>query len=117
MTGTDSVNWQNSRNWAKMVSKMRVPWLSRTQIADLIKLATRPGLEGKAIFCRSSDAARPLEWQSNYFASCLLMPKRNVQNAWNQTFGPGPMIIHRAKKTGIRIPALVEACAENWFQI
>jgi len=84
---------------------------------DLVHLATRPSPNGKAIFCRTRDAAQPLERQSNYFASCLLMPARAVMGAWIQTFGPEPMAIHRAKSSGIRTPALVEACAENWYQI
>ncbi len=83
---------------------------------DLVQLAAR-SRTGKAIFCRTRDAARPLEWQSNYFASCLLMPGKDVTRAWNRTFGPEPMEIHREKRSGIRTPALVEACAENWYRI
>lgn len=37
--------------------------------------------------CRSSDDAAPVEWQANYYAACLLMPRGIVLAAWRQQFG------------------------------
>lgn len=36
--------------------------------------------------CRSSDRS-PVEWQANCFASCLLMPREMVKQAWQQWRG------------------------------
>jgi hypothetical protein len=39
------------------------------------------------VVCRSSQAKERIEWQADYFASCLLMPRRLVANAWQGEFG------------------------------
>ena len=31
-----------------------------------------------AYICRSSEGTKPVEWQANYFAACLLMPRKMV---------------------------------------
>lgn len=33
------------------------------------------GIERNAILCRTSEAYTPLEWQADFFAACLLMPR------------------------------------------
>jgi hypothetical protein len=33
--------------------------------------------------CRLSQNAEPIEWQANYFASCLLMPRQRLLEVWN----------------------------------
>ena len=40
---------------------------------------------GGFIFCRTRDAKKPMEWQADSFASCLLMPELFVREA----FSPG----------------------------
>jgi hypothetical protein len=35
------------------------------------------------VMCRSSQKSEPIEWQANYFASCLLMPRQRVLEAWD----------------------------------
>lgn len=37
--------------------------------------------------CRSTDEAVPVEWQANYYAACLLMPKAVVLSTWRRQFG------------------------------
>lgn len=34
------------------------------------------------VVCRSSERSKPVEWQANAFASCLLMPRKFVYAAW-----------------------------------
>jgi Zn-dependent peptidase ImmA (M78 family) len=36
------------------------------------------------VICRSSQRKEPIEWQADYFASCLLMPRRHVLDEWNE---------------------------------
>lgn len=42
-----------------------------------------------AAVCRSSQAKAPIEWQADYYASCLLMPRKLVSAAWNEQFPDG----------------------------
>lgn len=39
-----------------------------------------------AVICRSSQAKERVEWQANFYASCLLMPRELVFAAWNEMF-------------------------------
>ena len=39
------------------------------------------------VICRSSQAKERIEWQANYFSSCLLMPRQHVLDAWSARFG------------------------------
>lgn len=43
-----------------------------------------------ALVCRSNDRSR-IEWQANYFASSLLMPRAMVREAWRAKYGKSPM--------------------------
>jgi Zn-dependent peptidase ImmA (M78 family) len=36
--------------------------------------------------CRTSQAKARVEWQADFYASCLLMPRKLVFAAWDQTF-------------------------------
>lgn len=40
-----------------------------------------------AVICRSSQKKTPIEWQADYFSSCLLMPRQLVLDAWSARFG------------------------------
>jgi hypothetical protein len=39
-----------------------------------------------SIVCRSSQAKEPIEWQADFYASCLLMPRKMVMAAWDEMF-------------------------------
>ena len=41
------------------------------------------------MICRSSEARKPIEWQADFYASCLLMPRKFVMAAWNEMFPDG----------------------------
>jgi hypothetical protein len=45
------------------------------------------GSSQPAGICRTSRTKEPVEWQANYYASCLLMPTALVKDAWRQKFG------------------------------
>lgn len=46
-----------------------------------------------AVVCRSSKAKERIEWQADFYASCLLMPRAMVLATWQARFGnTGPMI-------------------------
>jgi hypothetical protein len=46
-----------------------------------------------SVVCRSSQAKERVEWQADFYASCLLMPKTMVLSEWKQRFGD-----HRARR-------------------
>ena len=39
-----------------------------------------------SVICRSSQAKEPVEWQADFYASCLLMPRKLVFAAWDELF-------------------------------
>ena len=39
---------------------------------------------GPTVICRASQENEPVEWQANFFGSCLLMPRRRVHDAWKE---------------------------------
>ena len=39
-----------------------------------------------SVVCRSSQAKEPVEWQADFYVSCLLMPRQLVIAAWNEMF-------------------------------
>jgi uncharacterized protein DUF955 len=39
-----------------------------------------------SVVCRSRQAKDPIEWQADFYASCLLMPRTLVMAAWEQMF-------------------------------
>lgn len=39
-----------------------------------------------SVVCRSSQAKEPVEWQADFYASCLLMPRKLVMAAWDKMF-------------------------------
>ena len=44
-----------------------------------------------SVVCRSSQAKEPVEWQADFYASCLLMPRKLVIAAWARCSGPPAM--------------------------
>jgi Zn-dependent peptidase ImmA (M78 family) len=39
-----------------------------------------------SVVCRSSQAKESVEWQADYYASCLLMPRKLVMAVWTEFF-------------------------------
>lgn len=57
------------------------------------------GPEAPSFVCRSSEAKNREEWQADFYASCLLMPKNLVIAAWRERFGNAkPRILKRKKQ-------------------
>jgi Zn-dependent peptidase ImmA (M78 family) len=38
------------------------------------------------VVCRSSQAKERVEWQADFYASCLLMPRKMIFSAWDEAF-------------------------------
>src|SRR6056297_3488192 len=41
---------------------------------------------GPKFICRSSERKKPVEWQADFYASCLLMPRKMVFAVWDEFF-------------------------------
>src|SRR5271157_3268925 len=44
------------------------------------------GPDAPSVICRSSQAKERVEWQADFYASCLLMPRKLVFAAWDEAF-------------------------------
>jgi Zn-dependent peptidase ImmA (M78 family) len=53
--------------------------------------------EAPSFVCRSSEAKRREEWQADFYASCLLMPRNLVTEAWRERFGHAKARVLRRK--------------------
>ena len=62
--------------------------LHRQYLESTPAQASRFGIRCEpAIICRKSQAKERIEWQANFFASSLLMPKATLAGAWRDRFG------------------------------
>jgi hypothetical protein len=50
-----------------------------------------------AIVCTTTNARESIEWQADYFASCLLMPERAVREAFQRVCAEEPIVIRHSK--------------------
>ncbi len=68
------------------------------------------------ILCRTRDSNRPIEWQADYFASCLLMPEKWVQDAYRKAYG---LRLLKVCNTESRLngPLYFDPCVRNWCRI
>jgi hypothetical protein len=62
------------------------------------------GPEAPSFLCRSSEAKKREEWQADFYASCLLMPRKLVIEAWRGRFGNTNARILK-RKNRITLPA------------
>jgi Zn-dependent peptidase ImmA (M78 family) len=82
----------------------------------LVDQACRTGGGNSFIFCRIKDAKKPIEWQADYFASCILMPEKAVRDAICKCFGPRPLVLYNVK-SAYSGPACFDPCVETWPRI
>ena len=68
------------------------------------------------IFCRIKEAKRPIEWQADYFASCMLLPEEAVRDAFCKCFGSRPLILYNVK-SAFSGPVCFDPCVETWPKI
>jgi Zn-dependent peptidase ImmA (M78 family) len=77
--------------------------------------ATDDGTPAKrtAILCRKKDAKKPIEWQADYFAACLLMPEACVRAAFESALGAKPIRLYNERRSLAGLLYL-EPCVCNW---
>jgi Zn-dependent peptidase ImmA (M78 family) len=83
---------------------------------ELVDQACRTGWAQSFIFCRIKDAKKPIEWQADYFASCMLMPEAAVRDAFCKCWGAKPLILYNIKSAYCG-PVCFDPCVETWPEI
>jgi hypothetical protein len=64
--------------------------------ASLFDGSTEP-----TVICRSTRAKDPIEWQADFFSSCLLMPRRQVHDEWKECLGrTRPLLLSELRPNG-----------------
>jgi len=62
--------------------------LHRSYVAkDANQASLFDGSPEPTVICRSSQAKEPIEWQADFFSSCLLMPRHRVHKEWQERLG------------------------------
>jgi len=84
-------------------------WVLHRHYADE---SGKEGAENDAIVGEAANTRDPIEWQADYFASCLLMPEKLMAEAFRRICGSTAVII-RAERRGCKDPGR-EAFAEQW---
>ena len=69
---------------------------------------------GGFIFCRTRDAKKPMEWQADSFASCLLMPELFVREAFTRVCGSQPLVLHNVE-SAYAGPICFDPCVAELF--
>ena len=82
-------------------------WVLHREFVDLARR------DGGFIFCRTRDAGKPMEWQADCFASCLLMPESLVREAFACVCGPRPLVLHNVE-SAYAGPICFDPCVANW---
>ena len=70
--------------------------------------------KGEPIVCRPRDAKAPIEWQADYFAACLLMPEKEIREAFQKVCGPEPFIINNVRGEVEEGSRCEEPFVEQW---
>ncbi len=50
-----------------------------------------------AIICRTSASKQRGEWQADHFSACLIMPEREVRDAYEKAFGQRALILYNER--------------------
>jgi Zn-dependent peptidase ImmA (M78 family) len=86
-------------------------WVLHRQFVDT---AGRSDGHDIGILCRSADARKPIEWQADFFAACLLMPEDKVRKAFRAVCGPDTLVINNVKSSFGGTSVCIDPCVENW---
>ena len=54
--------------------------------------------EPEGYVCHKARRRNRIEWQADYFAACLLMPRRLVFQSWDYSLGSGPMDVQAMRE-------------------
>lgn len=88
-------------------------WILHRQLVREPRCRSMPDMR---ILCRTKDAKSSIEWQADYFASCLLMPNQLLERTFRSLFGDRPLELINVE-SACSGPICFDPCVENWPQI
>ena len=75
--------------------------LHRSYFADHNRIFLCDAPSEPTVICRASEEYKRIEWQANFFASCLLMPRRPVYGKWKECLGrTRPLLLSDLRPNG-----------------
>ena len=80
---------------------------------DAAQTSLFSGQSTPSVICRSNQAKEPVEWQADFYASCLLMPRKLVFKAWYEQFGSHDPFIFELHKNS----PIASQHRSNWVHI
>jgi Zn-dependent peptidase ImmA (M78 family) len=80
----------------------------------MVEQARRSSADAEAIVCRTRNSRLPIEWQADYFASCLLMPEKEVAGAFSQVWDGNEMVLDNVRSRLGGTSVCVDPCVKNW---
>jgi Zn-dependent peptidase ImmA (M78 family) len=83
----------------------------------LVEKSARTGAGSEIIVCRTGLSREPIEWQADYFAACLLMPEKEVKEAFHRTVGRDHLVLENVESSFGGTSLLIDPCVENWHRI
>ena len=86
-------------------------WVLHRQYVDV---EGRRNSKDEPIVCRPRDAKAPIEWQADYFAACLLMPEKEIREAFQKVCGPEPFVINNVRGEVEEGSRCEEPFVEQW---
>jgi len=84
---------------------------------NLVQAAAGLNRRKEAIVCRSNDGRAPIEWQADYFATCLLMPEEEMNSMFSVLFPAGGLVLDNVRSSLGGTGVCVDPCVENWHFI
>ena len=85
-------------------------WVLHRRYVDVQRRRSK----GEVIVCRLRDAKAPIEWQADYFAACLLMPEKEIREAFQKVCGPEPVVINNVRSAVEEGVQREEPFVEQW---
>ena len=70
--------------------------------------------QGPSLVCNVRDAGKAIEWQADYFASCLLMPEREVRKAFHEVCSLEPIVVRNVRDDSLQGKGSAEPYVEQW---
>ena len=70
--------------------------------------------QGASVVCNLKDAGKAIEWQADYFASCLLMPEKEIRMAFHEVCSLEPIVVHHVRGDFVQGRRSAEPFVEQW---
>ena len=82
-----------------------------------IEQAQRSSQGTEAIVCRTRNSRLPIEWQADFFASCLIMPEEEVRKAFSLVWDRKELVLDNVRSCLGGTAVCVDPCVQNWHFI